>query len=650
MEYKFSGKNLKECITKAESEFSKDIKELKYKIIKEEKGFLGRDKVCEIIVTTKDEEEKNDINLKEEVKEEVKEEIINDEDSKNIEVTDDTIIINQENLVCEIYFDPDIRIMVNDKKIQNGEKISSKDKITYECSKKEASRTLNIKATQMEARISIKYIPSLVPKLSCRIVNGNLRIKKRMVEDKKPPLYTRDELIEALKEKNIVFGYDEEGLRKATTEYTIENEIIAKGIRVIDDEDDTIEMYFEGTKRNVSEESKEDVDYRNMYSVSNVCVGDTLAELKIGNMGNDGTDIYGKSIAKKLKKVLTIQSGQGCRIEDNKVIAIMDGQPSVKNGMFFVHKVLQKTSDVDLKTGNIKFTGDVKINGSVRTGMTVDAGNSLEISGSIEESTIIAQGETRLNGSLINSKAIIGSKDLSKQNYMEALEVFTSDILELIKSLEELKGKQSLSNTSDGQLVKVLMETKFKSLQKKAFMVLNFKGEINGEKIGNFIRHKIIGAGPLKIKFTSELYELVQWLQEEVVPLKEELFIPVDIYLTYCQDSNIECTGSIYITGKGQYTSELNAKMDIIFKYDKAVSRGGTLIANRNIEAKVIGSPSGVATTLKVPKTGNIKADIAYHNTIFWFGDLKYVLEVPSKQINAFVNYEGEIVVEKFIL
>ena len=60
---------------------------------------------------------------------------------------------------------------------------------------------------------------------------------------------------------------------------------------------------------------------------------------------------------------------EGCKVENDKVIATIEGRPNVKNGIFSVNRVLETKHDVDIKTGNIDFIGDVVISGSVKDGM-----------------------------------------------------------------------------------------------------------------------------------------------------------------------------------------------------------------------------------------------------------------------------------------
>lgn len=62
-----------------------------------------------------------------------------------------------------------------------------------------------------------------------------------------------------------------------------------------------------------------------------------------------------------------------------------------------------------------------------------------------------------------------------------------------------------------------------------------------------------------------------------------------------------------------------------------------------------MGSSAGVSTILRVSKNGEIEADVAYQNTVFCFEERQYILEAHSKSIKAYLDKDGEIVVEKFV-
>ena len=168
--------------------------------------------------------------------------------------------------------------------------------------------------------------------------------------------------------------------------------------------------------------------------------------------------------------------------------------------------------------------------------------------------------------------------------------------------------------------------------------------------ITTFIINKLLGLGPLKIKEIREIEDFKEILEEEIEEIENLIVIPADIYFPYAQGATIEASGSVFITGKGQYTSNIVALNNIEFTSDNSVCRGGTLSAGSEIKLKTVGSVAGVSTILKVPKKGRITADIAYNNTVFCFGEKQMMLEVSAKNVEAYLDKTGEITIDKFDL
>ncbi len=651
MTKKFHGRTLEECLKLASMELSLETNKLNYKIVKENKGIFKKN--CEIIVEFNDE---NEISLSElnelivDIKEKPKinEEIV----SKNRVVVDGDLIkiYSDEDKNFKIVFDNNINIYINGELASNNKEVSIKDVIKYVVETIPGKRELRIKSDSMKAYISIEYTNSNITKVYANVKDDTIFIKSKMINGDLPPKYEKEEIVKALKEKNIIYGLQEEAIEEATNKTLVRDLLIAIGKEPINDENDRIEIYFQGNKRLVDIDSKDKIDYRNLFSIDNVISGTVLAELIEGKIGTDGINIFGKNISKKLKKSLHLKVGNGCKIEGSKVIASINGQPTFKNGVFYVHEVFQAPADVDMKSGNIKFIGNVKIAKNVKEGMCVEAGSGVDVLGNVDSAKIISHGDTNIKGSVINSKIIGGADDIKKQNYINCLDDIIILVDKLIMYFYELKKKMSKINQTDGEVIKILMENKIQSLPEKAKELLEFLEESDTINISTYIKEKIIGFGPLKIANIDELKDFELELKRVVGPLKEDLVVPVDVYINYIQDSELNTTGNIYILGKGQYVSRLTCHGDIIFAQDNAVSRGGILSAKGKIKAGTVGSVAGVSTILKVEEEGVITANVAYNNTTFCFGERKYTLESPSKQVKAYMDKKGEIVVEKFVL
>ena len=129
--------------------------------------------------------------------------------------------------------------------------------------------------------------------------------------------------------------------------------------------------------------------------------------------------------------------------------------------------------------------------------------------------------------------------------------------------------------------------------------------------------------------------------------MKMSLSIPVNIKIGYCQDSTISSSGDIIFTGKGVYISEINANNNILFTDEKCIVRGGTIKAGNEIRCKIVGSEGGVATKLMVGNEGHIWIDAAYENTILAVGVREFILDCYSRNVQAYIDTDHELIVNR---
>lgn len=648
MGQKIVAKTLDECLRIAANKLSKPQSNIKYTIISQKKGLFHK----ECIIDVEDEQEVE----REDKKSDIEEEVMNTKpveiiQPERVKVEDGKItLLTNENEYFNLKVDSSVTLTIDGMPFLEDQKVNSNSVIKYSCQGVKGSRNMKITTSDLEARISIEYDLPLIGSVKCNIRGTTLFVNLDLQKADDIPHYTVDEIRKVLSDKNIVYGIDEEAIKKASTDSKVDNLLIAKGVKAIDDEDDEIKINdIEERKADNDHENKK-IDYRAARTIKSVDVGDLIAELIIGREGKDGINIYGNPIKRKLKKSLQLKAGEGCKIEGNRVIAIREGQLSIKGNTFIVHQVLEVDNDVDIKSGSIKFVGDVKINRNVSEGMTVEAGNNLEIEGNIEQATIMARGNCILRGSVINSRVYVGVEGEDEHDKLTKLNKLLNDVNIIIACLKELEEKGVLDGKNVGQVARLIIDSKCRSTNSDGNEVL--KLQIEGDnfiRLKQVIKSKIVGLGPASIKYSQELNEVKERLETEIEPIQARLNESSNIYLNYIQDSNITTTGNAYIEGKGQYTSKINSMGDITFTRDNAVCRGGELIAGGNISAKTIGSTGGVSTILRVPKDGVITAEVAYNNTIFFFGERKYTLEIPSKKLKAYME-NGEINVDKLIL
>lgn len=475
------------------------------------------------------------------------------------------------------------------------------------------------------------------------------------------PIYKANEIEGALLSLGIVNGIIKENLLKCTLENGARNILIAKGEEAINGQDETIQIKFDidSDILKLNEDSHGRVDFKNIGAVNSVLKGDVIAIKNEAKEGIPGKDVFGETLKPKAVKKIKFNAGQGTELLNaNTIVASIDGKPCMKNNTFSVFSLHEINNDVDLSTGNISFLGDIKINGNVREGMKVSSGNSITITQNVEGAVISGKGDISINGNVISSTIVGGGEDNEKIKTIEQFDILYKLLNEMVLAIEEIKKFNLLGNdTTDGQIVKVLIDSKFKSLPMacmgvitKCVIAIKNQGSAEAKQLIGLIKNKLVGLNPLNIKHYSEIIEIMEILKSLLDDLKMHKSIPVNIKLNYCQDSTILSTGDIIFSGKGAYISSITSQNNIYFIQDKSIVRGGTLKAENEITCKVVGSPGGVKTKLMVSEKGHIRISIAYANTMLFVGNKEFVLDYECKNLHAYINDAYELIVDRLRL
>lgn len=459
------------------------------------------------------------------------------------------------------------------------------------------------------------------------------------MSEKEPEHFTISELRKVLKDNGVIYGIKDENLEMASK--TCKKKIlVAEGDKPVNDIPSELKLFFTPTQMMFPKaDSNEKVDYKNLFRISNVNVGDKIAKIIPEVIGKDGMNIFGQVVKREYIRKMPINVSNGCKVENNDVIALIDGKAHVVNRSISVNRVYT-VETVDMKTCNIKFYGDIEVYNNVEDNMSVSAGGSLDVSHNVNTSDVTTGGEINILGNAFNSKILSGQIDIRKKEYADILIGYKDIILKIIDIINELNIEDT--NFDMGQLMKNLTEKKFKDFQRISLNIvsINIKNKIKRNKLVDFIKEKILGYNILEIKSLRDLTNLIDILDNEIDYYDKNIIVPLDIRISYCQDCEIKSTGNIIIGGKGEYTSNLNAMKDILFTRSDSVARGGTLTAGRNISVGIVGSKACIPTILRVPRYGKINATLAYKNTIFCFGNLTMVLEETRKNINAYFDQD----------
>ncbi|WP_194192256.1 FapA family protein [Clostridium chrysemydis] len=614
------GKTIDECLNIASNEFGLEKKDIQYKMLKMDK--------CEDGIV-------------------FKVDILNEVNIYDIELED----FDCEEI--EIISDENVMVIVNGQKMKDKVIVSKMDTVKARVLEDDNGLTIDFKASKdnLEGTLEVNGGNNRFSTLKKEKLKNKLILKrdfgdyKEIDFDKK-----KEEILNFIKTKNVIFGLDFEAINSIilSKEESV-TKVIARGIEKIDDEEDVIELLYK------TKEDKNNINYkvnfRNLNKIDNVKADSDLAIIHIGKIGSSGKDIFGKDIKKIDKKGLPIKIGEGVIREGDILRSIKNGRVDLSNGTIKIIDSMDISKDIDIESGNINFIGDININGNVSMGMTVSGGNLININKNVESAIIKSGGDTIIKGSVLNSKVIAGVENEDFLKYVESLKELNSDIEKIISVSKQLKNSKKGSFEA-GKAIKLIIDQKFKGLQKMIFRVLAYKVAYkslfpNDDGLIELLRNKLAGLGPLNIKELNEVDNIYDIINREIKEVNRTMQRSSNIFMSYCQDSTLTASGDIVFNGKGQYVSEISAGGDIIFDGDNCVCRGGTIYANGNLKAKVVGSPAGVTTVLSVSDKGKIDVDEFYHNTTIKVGNRKSVLDTKGKDLHAYLDKDGELIIEK---
>ncbi|MBC2581610.1 DUF342 domain-containing protein [Clostridium sp. DJ247] len=643
----YSESSLEKCLKKASGEFNILPKDLEYKVLEEKKS-LFRKKVTIEVEITDDDTTKQTVNN------------ISNSNQGTIKVEDGKISIKNPEKGDEpasIVVGTNIKVMIDGKEVTGKKQVLEENIIEVYFHEEAPSREmkLSISKDQMEAYVEIVYKAKSIYKLKDKEESNSVVLEPEIVSKIEPPKYNIEEIKRELTNNNIVYGIIEENFKKCV-ENSSEKILIAKGKPVVNGEDDTIEIKFKTDDElsKLIEDSVGNIDFKSIGSIEPIHKGETIAIRHIGTDGQDGCDITGKAKKHKLGKRLKLKIGEGCTIHnENIILASIDGKPCVKSNTFYVYQIHEVRSDVDIKTGNIKFIGDIIVHGSIREGMEIECGNFLTVEKDVERANIKAKGDINVKGNVIAASICGGGEDVEKLKFLDNLKDLKQMLINLEETVSEIQKFNLLGqDKKDGEIIKVLIENKFKMLPKLCLNILDDlsiqNNNFSEENLLLLIKSKLLGISPISIKHYSELDLIIEAVTEKISVLETTLSLPVNVKLEYCQDSSIQSSGNIIIKGRGEYISKIIANGSIKFTEKNSVARGGILKAKDEIRCSVVGSTAGVATKLQVEKHGHIWVDTAYANTVFIIGAREVILESPSKDIHAYINDEDDIVIDKF--
>ncbi len=579
-----------------------------------------------------------------------------------IEIKDGHVTVHEasgQGIPVILHPDPGAAVRVNGKEIDSPSTLKASDVVEIEPLEETVSGSVEARIAQDGMKAEVKVSPGLqiTRKVDDLSAQGEVYLKLEENRQKYPDISVQD-VNNALAEQGVVFGLDAPAIEQAVKEAADEWVVVAHGKEAVPGKDGYVELHVDVELKSIThdQEALSRVDYKEKIEIPSVSEGDLLATIHPPEPGKPGKRVTGEALEPPPVEPVQVQCKEGCTLspEGDKVLAQKAGRPVVegkKNEKFTIAPLFVHNGDVDMDSGNIRFSGDVKIAGDVHEGMLIEGAGSVEVMGSTAGARVLGGQNVVFHKNLINTKVEAGALKGLYKSLLPLLSEVEETLSTLYYGVEQLKevmtsrGK-SVEEKETGRLAKLIADKKFEQLPQTVEEVSSLVNQTN------FVLPRILTdaisryenlfkeMGFLDIQSNEELMQLVEEAKETrdfVERTMDELV--GDVMASYVQNCTVVSSGNITINGPGTYNSYFYAGGDV---HIERISRGGGITAEGNLFIGEAGSPGMAIKPRKIQLSSSSVAKFrkVYENVIVVFG--KRIHKFEEMQTNVKVYYSAE--------
>ena len=482
-----------------------------------------------------------------------------------------------------------------------------------------------------------------------------IMVSSEFVREVSPQRPTPPEVVRMLEEAGVVYGIMPEAINRALADGSpVVKAEVAKGLAPSGVIDASIMYNFP-----IEESNERPLNPYAETVIDSVNIGQVLAIKRPAAAGVDGLDVSGQPVPAPEPKDVRISVKDGVKlIRDGTVaVAAVAGRPVLEGSRqksIAVRPVYMIHGDVNMEVGNISFGGDIFVAGSVLDGFRLEAGGNIEVMGDVLCAGLFAGRHITVHNKAISATLRAGGSHVVYKQASQILNVLEKRLNDLILAMDLLKNQPGFRTTDlqvkgEGQLIQLLLDLKFKDIPKEIARLAKLLSQADQQllpelpAVEEILTQKLCNLGPLRLKDKHELDALLAQVQATLDAIERHTAGPANITVDYVQNSALDASGDIIVTGRGVITSELQAGGKILIQ--RGSVRGGRLGAYEMIKAWELGSNSSVE--INVNLLG--KCELAVHQVkpvvVVRHATATEVLDRVSQDVRCSVNEEGLIAV-----
>lgn len=472
-----------------------------------------------------------------------------------------------------------------------------------------------------------------------------------MVDEVEMPAlpFTRDEIQQLVLSEGLKHGVDLSAVTDALLEESAFSIEIAHGEPPVEAVDEDVKLLFECDPTE-PEETEERVDHYERNALKNVEQGDCLARKTPSVPGREGIDVFGRPIPVSDPKTVEWALGDGVELsaDGTEAYAARPGMPVIQNGVLQVLQVYEVAGDADLSTGHIRFKGQIVIRGSVAEKIEVQAdAGGVQVLGMVSGASIEADEDIVVQKTAVSSNLHAGGMNVIYLRLLSYLHSLSSQIEDLIGGLYLLRRQ---TDSSDGKLLKTLLELKFKGIPTETQELASYlstqgqKVTVDFHALVRELQSVFLGRAPLNVQSVSQVSALLDAVNDWVERLEEETRETSNVTVKYLQNCQVEASGWVKVTGQGCYYSSVVAGTGL--HVERGVFRGGDVVVDSGpIRVKELGGPTGVGTAATVVRSGTIVIGKAYANASVCIGSQRFRFDGEYSRVKAYRENDRLVVV-----
>jgi uncharacterized protein len=495
----------------------------------------------------------------------------------------------------------------------------------------------------------IRSIPDMEPSTHLEIAS----VEKKEVNN----TLTYQDVMQKLEELGVKKGINESQIQKAIVSTVPSTFEVASGLSPKQGTDGWIELKVDVEMQKGPKERKDGrVDFRETMMIPNVERGQLIGIIHPHIPGEPGFTVTDETILPKQVYPTIFIAGTGVVKVAEKIVATQAGRPFIeRRGKLLRVKIFQKLThkgNIDLSSGNIRFSGDVEIFGEVKNNMVVEAEGDIYVQKTVTNATLTSSGAIQSNGSIIGSEVSAGKNNILVTELGQLLGIIYYHVQTVVTIIKQLN-QTSAFKSSDFQrgglqpLIRILLEKKFKSFPP---VVKKYIDAVRrGEKYLEDEDWRLIGATLSRyfLSISNEATSLddLILLTKKMKKLIELADTPVepDSYITIpnALNSKLYCSGNVHVFGQGCVNTKIHSGGMLKIS---GIIRGGEVYGRMGVEVNESGAESASLTLISVPSDQKIQINKAMEGTVIKIGSAKFIFKETRYNIHASLDHEGRIV------